>query len=163
MNLRRFIWSVPFFSDAKRIEWFPPFWMMRLKVLELDEEWRTVRIRLPNNWISRNAGGSIFGGFQASLADPIAAMACVRIFPGYSVWTRGLTLDFQSEGNTDLELRFEFPRQLEKSIREELEHKNRATPSFDYGFYREDGSLCTAVSASVAIRPKGYSKRLLDR
>ena len=108
MTPRQWIWRAPFLSDAKRIEWFPPFWLMRIKVLELSGNWRVVRIRLPRTWISKNSGGSIFGGFQASLADPIAAMACVRMFPGFSVWTRSLALDFQLEGNTDLELRFDF-------------------------------------------------------
>lgn len=150
-------------SDAKRIEWFPPFWMMRIKVLELSEGWRNTRIKLPNNWISRNAGGGIFGGFQASLADPIAAMACVRVFPNYSVWTRRLTLDFQHEGNTDLELRFRFLPEQEDAIREELRTKGRSTPSFEYGFYLDDGSLCTVVHATIAIRPKGYSKNLIDQ
>ena len=64
---------------------------MRIKVLEISDDWRTVRIRLPLNAMSRNPGGVMFGGYQAALADPIAALACARVFPGYSVWTRAMT------------------------------------------------------------------------
>ena len=32
--------------------------------------------------MSRNPGGVMFGGYQAALADPIAALACARVFPG---------------------------------------------------------------------------------
>ena len=55
---------------------------MRIKVLEIADDWRTVRILLPLNARSRNPGGVMFGGYQAALADPIAALACARVFPG---------------------------------------------------------------------------------
>ena len=38
---------------------------MRIKVIQLDRDWREVRIRLPLNAISRNPGGVMFGGYQA--------------------------------------------------------------------------------------------------
>ena len=47
-------------------------------------------MKLPLNTVSRNPGGVMFGGYQAALADPIAALACSRIFPGYSCWTRAI-------------------------------------------------------------------------
>jgi acyl-coenzyme A thioesterase PaaI-like protein len=145
-------------SDARLLEWYPPFLLMRIKVLEMDALWRRVRIRLPLNAISRNPGGVMFGGYQAALADPIAALACARVFPGYSVWTRNMTIDFEQGGSTDLELRFEFPQDLESQIRATLERDGRATPSFEYGFYLNDGSRCTRIVNTVAIRPRGYSK-----
>lgn len=132
--------------------------MMSIKVLELSDGWRRIHIRLPRTWVSKNAGGSLFGGFQASLADPIAAMACVRVFPNYSVWTRSLHLDFRHEGRSDLELRFNLCPEQEESIRSQLQEKGRSTPLFEYGFYTRDGTLCTAVAAKVAIRSKGYRK-----
>ena len=145
-------------SDARMLELYPPFWFMRIKVLEMDRDWRHVRIRLPLNAISRNPGGVMFGGFQPALADPIAALACARVFPGYSVWTRGLSVDFERGGSTDLELRFEFPADLEASIRTTLAREQRATPSFEYGFYLTDGTRCTRIINTVAIRPRGYRK-----
>lgn len=145
-------------SQKRRLEWYPPFWVMRIKVLELSADWRSVRIRLPLNTFSTNPGGVMFGGYQASLADPIAAIACARVFPGYSVWTRGLTLDFIRGGSTDLELRFDFPADQERAIRSELEERGRATPVFEYAYYRTDGELCTRILNTVAIRPKGYTK-----
>ena len=69
-------------SDARLLELYPPFVPMRIKVLEITYGWRTVRIRLPLNARSRNPGGVMFGGYQAALADPVAALACARVFPG---------------------------------------------------------------------------------
>jgi acyl-coenzyme A thioesterase PaaI-like protein len=147
-----------FIPQNRRLEWYPPFLVMRIKVLELSPDWRTVRIRLPLNTFSTNPGGVMFGGYQASLADPIAAIACARVFPGYSVWTRGLTLEFLKGGSTDLELRFLFPPEQEAAIRQELDRRGRATPVFEYGYYLADGTQCTHILNTVAIRPKGYQK-----
>lgn len=143
-------------SDARLLEWYPPFWSMRIRVLEIADDWRRLRIRLPLNSISRNPGGVMFGGFQAALADPIAALACARVLPGYSTWTRGLSIDFDLGGSTDLELRFEFSHEQEALIRAELAERGRATPTFEYAYYLADGRRCTRVRNTVAIRPKGY-------
>ena len=158
MNLLRLLGRLQFLSDRKRFELYPPFWLMRIKVIEIADDRRRIRIKLPLTAISRNMGGGMFGGFQASLADPIAALACARVFPGYAVWTRALKVDFLHEGITDLELRFEFNPDLEQAIRNELAAKGRSTPTFEYGYFLADGQLCTRIHNTVAIRPRGYKK-----
>ena len=158
MGILRAIFRSKHISDAHKLEWYPPFFMMRIKVLEVSNDWRRVRIKLPLNRFSRNPGGVMFGGYQASLTDPVAALACARVFPGYSVWTRAMAIDFQRGGATDLELRFEFANKQETEIRAELEQKGRSTPTFEYGYYLRDGTLCTVIKNTVAIRPKGYVK-----
>ena len=159
MNLRKLIWNARWLSDKQKIEWYPAFWLLRPKVLELSSCWRQVKILLPHSWIATNTGGSMFGGFQACLADPIAAMSCIKVFPGYSVWTRSLQVDFKYEGLTDLVLRFEMTPEQEDQIKLELAEKGRSTPSFEYGYYQADGSLCTKITARIAIRAKGYKAK----
>jgi acyl-coenzyme A thioesterase PaaI-like protein len=144
--------------DARLLELYPPFVPMRIKVLEIGDNWRRVRIRLPLNALSRNPGGVMFGGYQAALADPIAALACARVFPGYSVWTRAMTISFDHGGNSDLEMRFSLTPEQEQDIRMELERDGRSTPTFEYGYVRKDGVRCTLIRNTVAIRPRGYER-----
>ena len=146
------------FPDARLLELYPPFIPMRIKVLEISEQWRTVRILLPLNARSRNPGGVMFGGYQAALADPIAALACARVFPGYSVWTRAMSISFDHGGNSDLEMRFRLTQEQERDIRMRLEKEGRATPTFEFGYVRRDGVRCTVIRNTVAIRPRGYSR-----
>ena len=146
-------------KKRRDIEWFPPWWTLGIRVLENRDNWRQVRIRLPLGYFTRNLGGQMFGGSQACLADPVAAIACAHIFPEYSVWTRALTIDFRAIGNSDLELRFDFDPAQEARIREELAASGRSNPVFEFGFYRADGVLCTHVTNTVAIRPKGYKSQ----
>ncbi|MCB1775298.1 MAG: DUF4442 domain-containing protein [Gammaproteobacteria bacterium] len=142
-------------SPARRLEWYPPFRAMRVRVLELGEDGRCMRLLLPLA-ANRNPGGGMFGGAMACLADPIAALACNRVFPGHQVWTRDLQLDFRHEGRSDMELRFDFEPALERAIGGELAARGRATPSFDYGFFDNQGRRCVQVHCRVAIRPLHY-------
>ena len=159
MNLSRLLRRARFLSERKRLEWFPAFWLMRVRVLEISQDWRSIRVLLPLTAISRNMGGFMFGGFQASLADPLAAVVCARVFPGYSVWTRALKLDFLREGRTDLELRFQLDPQQEALIRSELAAHGRSTPEFEFAYYLADGTLCTRIHNTVAIRQQGYNRK----
>ncbi len=142
-------------APARRLEWYPPFRALRLKVLELDTDWRRVRLLLPLA-PNRNPGGGMFGGAMACLADPIAALACNRVFPGHQVWTRELQLDFRHEGRSDMELRFVFDGEQERVIRERLAARGRATPLFEYAFFDRTGRVCVDIRCRVAIRPHDY-------
>lgn len=154
----RFVSRSGIVPDARLLELYPPFRPMRIRVLEIRDSWRSVRILLPLNARSRNPGGVMFGGWQAALADPIAALACARIFPGFSVWTRAMSISFDHGGNSDLELRFSLTPEQEAEIRMELERDGRATPTFEYAYTRMDGVRCTVVRNTVAIRPRGYRR-----
>lgn len=157
-RLIRTVNSIPWLSRQRKMALYPPFFLMGIKVLDISQQPIRIRLLLPLSWRSKNSGGSLFGGFQSAIADPIAPMACIMAFPDYHVWTRHLAVDFQAPGNSDLELRFEFdPKQL-AAIKAELEERGRSTPTFEYGLYREDGVMCTAIRCTVAIREEGYKK-----
>jgi len=148
--------KMEFLSESSRFAWWPPFWMMRVKVVELAGEWSHVHIKLPLTWISANAAGNMFGGFQANLADPVPAIACVKKFPGYRVATKKLEVEFLRTGNSDLILHFDFSDELLEKIRQELDEHGRSTPRFEMHYVREDGETCTIIRNTIAIRPKDY-------
>jgi uncharacterized protein (TIGR00369 family) len=140
---------------ARRLELFPPFSHLGIRVLELDDEWREVRILLPLNKVNRNPGGSMFGGSIASLADPIPALACLRHFPQYTVWTRELRVDFRLPGVTDLELRFSLSEEMVEGIAHDFVQRGRSTPVFEFGFFDDKGNQVVWVKNWVALRPDG--------
>lgn len=158
MSVLRLLAKLKFISETRRLELYPPFYKMRARILEVGNGWRRVRILLPLTAFSGNLSGDMFGGWQAALADPIAALSCARVFPGYSVWTRAMNIVFEKPGSTDLELRFEMDPEQERAIATELKSNGRATPTFEYAFYLTDGSMCSRITNTVAIRPRGYAK-----
>lgn len=151
-QLRRSRWLSP----QKRLEWYPPFRRLNIRVLHLSDDWQQLHILLPLNKHNRNPGGSMFGGAIALLADPIPALCCNRVFPGHSIWTRAMALDFRKEARTDLVLKFTFDNAQRHDIQAELQQRKRATPTFEFAFYDMDNHLCTNISNTVAIRPEHY-------
>ncbi|MES0371293.1 MAG: DUF4442 domain-containing protein [Mariprofundaceae bacterium] len=145
-----------FLSEARRFSWYPPFWLMRVKMLELADDWSHVRIKLPLTWISANSAGNMFGGFQANLADPVPAIACVKKFPGYRIATKKLEIEFLRVGSSDLVLHFDFSDEQIKEIQQELNEHGRATPCFEMHYLREDGEISTCIKNTIAIRPRDY-------
>jgi acyl-coenzyme A thioesterase PaaI-like protein len=154
--LYKFIAKTNLLSPKRRLELYPPFRAMRIRITEMSDDWSAATILLPLNRHNRNPGGGMFGGAMASLADPIPALMCARLFPGHAVWTRAMTIDFRREGRTDLLLRIAIDPEHRESIGQELQTKQRATPAFEYAFFDEDGHLCAQVINTVAIRPAGY-------
>jgi len=148
--------KLKFLSAKRRLELYPPYFLMRIKVVILANDWSTARIRLPLNWLSANAAGNMFGGYQASLADAIPALACLKKFPGYRVATKNLNIDFIRVGSSNLTLHFDFDADVASTIEQELADKGRSTPCFQMSFVRDDGLVCTRIKNTVAIRPKGY-------
>jgi len=159
----RWGWESKLLNDKSKMSLYPPFLLMSARFTEIGNGWRKVKATLPLTSWSRNPGGVIFGGFQAALADPVPALACSRLFPGYDCWTRGLAIDFKRGGDTDLELRFHFASDQELAIKQELEEKGYATPTFSYGFYLSDGSLASSVTNTVAIRQPGHISKHVGR
>jgi uncharacterized protein (TIGR00369 family) len=156
LPLSCWLWPRRWCSPASRLTCYPAFRPLHIQVLELADDWRAVRIRLPLAGANVNPGGGMFGGAAAALADPIAALACNRVFPGNTVWTRALQLDFRREGRSDLELRFRMASGQEAEICRELVERGRSTPTFEYGFWDARDRLCIQVTNTVAIRPDGY-------
>ena len=142
-------------AAADRLERFPPFHYMGVKVLSLSDDWGRVRMLLPLNRQTKNPGGSMFGGSVAAVADPVAALACHARFPRYAVWTRELNVDFRKPGMSDLELRFDFPQKTAVHIEQQLDAKGRSTPLFEFGIYDAEGELVAWVHNTVAIRTRG--------
>lgn len=139
-------------DSAQRLENFPPFRAMGIKVLELEPHWQRVRLLLPLSEHNTNPGGTMFGGAMAALADPIAALACAARFPDYTIWTKNLTLDFIIPGRSDLQLLFEFPPSAMDQISARLADTGGSNHTFHYGLYLDDGALCCRVSCVVALR-----------
>lgn len=151
-------WALPrrWQSAELRLACYPAFRPLNITVLSLARDWREVRIRLPLQGANLNPGGGMFGGSIAALSDPVAALACNRVFPGHTIWTRAMTLDFSREGRSDLELRFDLGPIQEQAIRDELARRGRCTPTLEYGFWDTADRLCVQVKNTVAIRPGGY-------
>ena len=152
----QYVSSSPLLSPSTALGLYPPFLLMNVKIKSCSPNLTSFVAILPLTFLSRNPGGVMFGGYQACLADPIPALACNRLFPDFSSWTKSVKCNMVKAGTTDLTLTFNFPNETERSIRKDLDARGYSNPKFTYNYTLEDGTVATECECVVAIRKKGY-------
>lgn len=146
--------------DSRKLELYPPFLFMGAKVVFVSGDYRKMHIQLPLRWYARNHFGTMFGGFIASLADPLPALLCGRYFERefgmgtVHVATKKLGIHFLRPGRSTLEARVELPEEQLAVVREELYRRGFASPKFTFYFFDEGGKKVAKVHNTVAIRVK---------
>jgi uncharacterized protein (TIGR00369 family) len=146
-----------FIGESRKLELYPPFFFMGIKVTHLHSEYRQLSVRLPLRWSSKNHHGTMFGGFIAALADPLPALLCARIFPGTDVWTKKCSVQFLRPGRTDLEVRVEVTEEHVQSIGAELSRSGASAPRFHYYFYDSRDRKIARVTNIVAMKMRRNS------
>lgn len=146
--------AADFLSDTKKLELYPPFLFMGVKVLKVTEDFRQLTVRLPLRWYGRNHHSTMFGGFMASLADPMPALLCSKLFPHCDTWTKRMSITFLRPGRTDLELRVEITPEQIAAIQKELDETGSATPQFEFFYWDEKNRRIARVKNIVAMKKR---------
>jgi acyl-coenzyme A thioesterase PaaI-like protein len=146
--------ALDFISDTKKLELYPPFLLMGLKVVRVSEDFRHLTVRLPLRWYGRNHHATMFGGFMASVADPLPALLCGKHFPHCEVWTKRMSITFLRPGRTDLELRVDITQEQIEKIQRELDETGSATPQFECFFWDEKNRRIARVKNIVAMKKR---------
>lgn len=147
-------------NRGKMLAFYPPFALMGVKVLHSHANPARLSVRLPLSWRSSNPSGSMFGGFQSAVADPIAPILCLMMLEASTqiespmhVWTRHLELDYFAPLDDDLLIDFTISETEQSAIEAELKSNGRADPLFTFDICRaHDGRACTRVKTVVTIK-----------
>jgi len=97
---------------------WPPFLFSGIRVLEIGEDWRHVRVVLRRRWYNRNYVGTHFGGSLFSMTDPfwmLLVMQCLG--RGYMVWDKAGEIEFVAPGREDVFAEFHIDDALLDEIR----------------------------------------------
>ena len=73
------------------------------RVVHLAPDFTRITVRLPLNWRTRNAVGTIFGGSMYAAVDPIYMIMLIYLLGrDYVVWDKAATIRFRKPGRTTL-------------------------------------------------------------
>ncbi|MDB2223890.1 DUF4442 domain-containing protein [Halorubrum ezzemoulense] len=115
--------------------------------------WRYVRIRVPLNWRTRNAVGTIFGGSIYAAIDPVYMMMLRRVLgDGFTVWDKSAALEFIEPGRDTLYAEFELPSNETEAIREELDPGESTDREYLVSLVDEDGGVHAACEKTLYVR-----------
>lgn len=86
-----------------RFNFFPAFWGTGAKVTYISEDLRTIRIKLPLNFRTKNIYGTLFGGAMYAALDPIYPIIIkVGLGSGYIIWDKAGAIRYRKPGRSAL-------------------------------------------------------------
>lgn len=86
-----------------RFNLFPAFWGTGAKVTYISEDMRTIRIKLPLNFRTKNIYGTLFGGAMYAAIDPIYPILIkVGLGSGYIIWDKSGAIRYRKPGRSAL-------------------------------------------------------------
>jgi acyl-coenzyme A thioesterase PaaI-like protein len=113
-------WSTFFFRKVMNI--WPCFRGTGAKLLYISADWKSVEVKLPLNWRTRNYVNTIFGGSIYAAVDPFYMLMLIKILgPEYIVWDTEAEVDFIRPGKSTLYARFEIRGEEIETIKRLLE------------------------------------------
>lgn len=123
------------------------------RVDHIAADWRYVRIRIPFNWRTRNAVGTIFGGSLYAAIDPVYMTMLRRILgDGYTVWDKSAAIEFLQPGRTTLYAEFELPAAETDALRERLDSGESTDLEFLVSLVDTDGTVHAVCRKTVYVR-----------
>lgn len=136
---------------ALLLRFYPPFLFMGARV-ELSDDCRRLRLKLPLRWYGRNNNGALFGGFLCAASDPFPALLFERILPGVAAWTRSHRLDYLRPAQSAVVMRLEIDDATVAELRADLESEGRAERAFEYYFRDERGRRVARVTSTAYLQ-----------
>jgi acyl-coenzyme A thioesterase PaaI-like protein len=90
-----------------RYRWLINLWPCYLgtgaRIVFLASDWRSVRVKVPLSWRTRNAYGTHFGGSLYAAIDPLFVLMFRKVFgPGVAVWDKAASIRFKRPGRSHL-------------------------------------------------------------
>ncbi|MBX3725606.1 MAG: DUF4442 domain-containing protein [Xanthomonadales bacterium] len=134
---------------------WPPFAFAGIRVLELDEAFRSARVVLRRRWWNGNYVGVHFGGSLFAMTDPFWMMLAMhRLGPAYVVWDKAAEIEFVKPGRRDVYARFELDDATVEAMRAEAANGQRQLRWFRTEVVDADGQVVARVRKQLHVRLK---------
>ncbi|MEU9133266.1 DUF4442 domain-containing protein [Kitasatospora sp. NPDC048540] len=134
---------------------WPPYLFAGIRVIRLDPDFRTARVRLRLGRLNRNYVGTHFGGSIFSMTDPFWMLLVMQnLGPGYLVWDSAAEIEFVSPGRGDIFADFHLTDDRLAEIRELTAEGKKALVWFDTEVLAADGTVVARVRKQIYVRRK---------
>ncbi|MFM2664253.1 hypothetical protein VME0621_02402 [Vibrio mediterranei] len=134
---------------------WPPFWGAGIKITEISEDFRSVKVRLKLKWWNKNANRSQFGGSIFAMTDPIYSLMLMGILrEQYYVWDKEASIDFIKPGFSDLNAEFVVSQDMLDGILHSTATGDKCFPEFVTHIHNQHGEIVATIQRKLYIRKK---------
>lgn len=134
---------------------WPPLLFSSIRILEADEHWRHLVIRLKHSKITANYVGTLYGGSLYSMTDPFWMMMIARnLGREYTVWDARGEIRFLKPGRSDVTATFHLTQEELDDIRAETADGARHLRWYETKIVDGEGTVIAEVRKQVYIRKR---------
>jgi Domain of unknown function (DUF4442) len=149
-------------TESKETTWqrlyfnfFPCYRACGARVLYIAGDWRTVKIQLGLNWLTKNYVGTIFGGSMFSATDPMYMIMLMKILgKDFTVWDKGASIKFLKPGTDKLFATFRVSDDDLTEIKETMNKSKKMEKTFTVTLVDKDDKPHATVERLIYIRRK---------
>lgn len=143
----------------RRINWYPPFLGMGIRVRSHSEDFRRFEVELRARWYNRNLFGTHFGGALYTMCDPFYVfIVTMNLGRRYIVWDKSAAIEFLKPAKGTILGVFEVDGARLDEIRADVDRAGKGTFHFQTELTDEDGVAVARVRKEVYVRSKDPSR-----
>lgn len=134
---------------------WPPFWGMRIHIVDIADDWTKVRMRMKLSLRNKNYVGSHFGGGLFAMTDPFYMLMLLNLLGGgYLVWDKAAKIEFITPGRTTVYADFHVTPDMLAEIRAKTESGEKFEPTYRIDVVDTAGKIVARIDKTLYIRKK---------
>jgi len=132
-----------------------PYLGAGIKILELSNDYRYVRVCLKRSWYNGNYVGTQFGGSIYAMTDPFYMLMLINnLGRDYIVWDKAAQIQFLKPGRSTLFAEFKIDDQLLDLVRSETAEGEKYVFSLPVDVKDEDQNVVARIEKTIYVRKK---------
>lgn len=148
-----------FFSGARGMRRalgiFGPYVGAGVRVRELSEDFRHLRVEMKLRWYNTNYVGTHFGGSLYSMIDPFWMLLLMNnLGRDYIVWDKAAHIDFIKPGTGTVSATFTLTDEMLDAVRNATANGDKYLPEWPVEIVDEQGDVVARVNKTLYIRKK---------
>jgi acyl-coenzyme A thioesterase PaaI-like protein len=134
---------------------YGPFLGAGVRVDELADDFRRVRVSMGLHWYNRNYVGTHFGGSLYSMTDPFYMLMLMNnLGRDYIVWDKGASIDFIRPGKARVYAEFELTTAMLDDVKAATAGGDKYLPTWPVAVRDGAGEIVARVEKTLYVRKK---------
>jgi acyl-coenzyme A thioesterase PaaI-like protein len=134
---------------------WPPFWGAGIKVEEISQDYRQVKVRLRLGLMNRNSVGVHFGGSLFAMTDPFfMIMFQENLGKAYTVWDQAAKIEFLKPGRGTVRAAFAITQSQIDGLIHEAASGQKVLQDFVVEVIDEERDVVARITKTIYVRKK---------
>lgn len=134
---------------------YPPYLGAGIRVAEMDDEMRYVRVEMSLRFYNQNYVGTHFGGSLYSMCDPFYMLMLLNnLGSDYIVWDRAGTITYKHPGRGRVRAEFRLTPERIEEIRQAADSQKKTEPTFLVNVVDEEANVVATLEKTLYVRRK---------